>query len=261
MIPHLYDVLDRDPAIGAARSRRLLEEDAVALDAIARERLPAAFGVEDRLSRSQLQEMPQALVRRALTAWLSGHGILSSISAPALDLLIQSIRGGEPSDRHSAGASFVCVDQTDIWIEEDRVEDPLESARLVFGECLELSTGWTLGCEWIKLDEETRRTVLSGEVDPSHEAFIALPASAQLDVRAWMPGDRYKPLGAPGGRKLKEWFIDRHVPRRERCRLPIVLNEVGEILWVPGFAPAESAKIRPSTKQALKLTYRRGNSR
>ena len=36
VIPSLFEALDRDPLIGAARSRRLLEEDAIALDQLAR---------------------------------------------------------------------------------------------------------------------------------------------------------------------------------------------------------------------------------
>jgi len=40
VIPDLHQALDRDPAPGAARSRQLLEEDAAALDLLARERLP-----------------------------------------------------------------------------------------------------------------------------------------------------------------------------------------------------------------------------
>ena len=28
-----------------------------------------------------------------------------------------------------------------------------------------------------------------------------------------------------------------------------------EVIWVPGFPPAESCKISPSTKRALRLTY------
>ena len=43
IIPDLCVALGRDPVVGAARSRRLLEEDATALDLLARQYLPAAY--------------------------------------------------------------------------------------------------------------------------------------------------------------------------------------------------------------------------
>jgi tRNA(Ile)-lysidine synthase len=43
IIPDLGDAIGREPAVGAARSRRLLEEDAAALDLLARQYLPAAY--------------------------------------------------------------------------------------------------------------------------------------------------------------------------------------------------------------------------
>ena len=58
VIPDLIDALDRDPAIGAARSRQLLEEDAAALDLIAREQLPQAFAGEPGLSRVAFRGLP-----------------------------------------------------------------------------------------------------------------------------------------------------------------------------------------------------------
>ena len=45
---------------------------------------------------------------------------------------------------------------------------------------------------------------------------LALP----LAVRSRRPGDRFRPLGAPGDRKLQDFLVDRKVPREERDSLP-----------------------------------------
>lgn len=68
-----------------------------------------------------------------------------------------------------------------------------------------------------------------------HRAALALPDAAldRLVVRNRRPGDRLRPLGAPGERKLKDLLIDRRVPRRERDRLPLLVV-AGRIAWVPG---------------------------
>jgi tRNA(Ile)-lysidine synthase len=69
-------------------------------------------------------------------------------------------------------------------------------------------------------------------------AGLALPlpdsgCPGRVTVRNRRPGDRLRPLGAPGSRKLKDVLIDRGVPRRQRDRLPL-LCWAGEIAWVPG---------------------------
>lgn len=68
-------------------------------------------------------------------------------------------------------------------------------------------------------------------------AGLALPSRApdRVSVRNRRPGDRLRPLGSPGSRKLKEVLIDRGVPRWQRDRLPL-LCWAGEIAWVPGIA-------------------------
>jgi tRNA(Ile)-lysidine synthase len=64
-----------------------------------------------------------------------------------------------------------------------------------------------------------------------------------LRVRSRRPGDRFRPLGAPGSRKLQDVLVDRKVPRELRDRVPIVVSAGGEILWVAGVAVAEACRV------------------
>jgi tRNA(Ile)-lysidine synthase len=68
-----------------------------------------------------------------------------------------------------------------------------------------------------------------------------------LVVRNRRPGDLYRPLGAPGRKKLKEILRAKGVPREERDRLPVFCSG-GEIVWVPGLPVAEKFKVTPKTK-------------
>jgi tRNA(Ile)-lysidine synthase len=69
-------------------------------------------------------------------------------------------------------------------------------------------------------------------------AALALPLAAgeTVVVRSRRPGDRLRPLGAAGTRRLKDLLIDHRVPRRERDRLPLLClgADGAEIAWVPG---------------------------
>lgn len=59
-----------------------------------------------------------------------------------------------------------------------------------------------------------------------------------LHVRNWRPGDRMRPKGLGAAKKLQDIFTDRHVPREDRKRVPLICAGE-EILWIPGVAVSE----------------------
>ena len=82
----------------------------------------------------------------------------------------------------------------------------------------------------------------------------ARPLAATLEVRAWRPGDRMRPLGLGGSKSLQDLFGDRKVPRERRSRWPVVVS-AGEIAWVPGVATGERFRVTPGTAQRVRLTW------
>jgi tRNA(Ile)-lysidine synthase len=73
-----------------------------------------------------------------------------------------------------------------------------------------------------------------------------------LHVRFRRPGDRFYPLGAPGSKKLQDFFVDSRIPRAERPYVPLVVSNQ-EIVWVVGYRIAEPFKLRPETNRVLRL--------
>ncbi len=74
-------------------------------------------------------------------------------------------------------------------------------------------------------------------------------------VRGWRSGDRFRPLGLAGSKKLQDFFVDAKVPRAARGRVPLLVS--GErILWVVGHRIDERAKITAATRHALRVTAR-----
>lgn len=84
-------------------------------------------------------------------------------------------------------------------------------------------------------------------------AYIdAAALDAPLAVRRRRPGDRYRPLGGPGSKKLQDLFVDLKLPRAARDRVPVVV--CGErIVWVPGARIDESFRLRERTRTALRV--------
>jgi tRNA(Ile)-lysidine synthase len=77
-----------------------------------------------------------------------------------------------------------------------------------------------------------------------------------LHVRAWRPGDRFRPLGARGSKKLQDLFTDVKWPRMDRRRVPIVADAEG-IVWVVGLRLGDRAKITSDTRRVLTLRFER----
>lgn len=71
---------------------------------------------------------------------------------------------------------------------------------------------------------------------------IRVPAT-ELLARSWRPGDRMRPRGLNGSRKLQDIFVDAKIPANQRRRLPVVC--AGDtIIWIPGVAIAEDSGER-----------------
>ena len=88
---------------------------------------------------------------------------------------------------------------------------------------------------------------------PANASFCAKKINPKnLKVRNVLPGDRFKPLGMKGSRKIQDIFVDKKVPRLKRSSVPIVLNE-NEIIWIPGYCIAEGFEVRNCNDPSVNL--------
>jgi tRNA(Ile)-lysidine synthase len=78
----------------------------------------------------------------------------------------------------------------------------------------------------------------------------ALPTP--LLVRQARRGDRIRPLGMNGRRKLQDVFVDRRIAPARRWTAPVV-EAGGEILWVPGVVRSGHAVITAATRCACRI--------
>ncbi|GAB7387195.1 tRNA lysidine(34) synthetase TilS [Bacillaceae bacterium] len=80
--------------------------------------------------------------------------------------------------------------------------------------------------------------------------FDLLPEEPILRRRR--PGDRVKPLGMDGSKKVKDIFIDKKIPRTERDFCPVVACG-GEIVWIPGIVRSRHALVSAATRRVLAI--------
>jgi tRNA(Ile)-lysidine synthase len=119
------------------------------------------------------------------------------------------------------------------------------SYTLVPGEALDIpEAGVTI---------QSSRTAFTSGMSPQSdlEAYFDLAALPEtLTVRNFRAGDRFRPLGMHGHKKIKDLFIDKKVASAVRSSQPLVLAG-DEILWIPRYGRSEVAKIGPRTKEVL----------
>jgi len=94
--------------------------------------------------------------------------------------------------------------------------------------------------------------VESVEVDVDREVL-----GPSVGVRNWQTGDLIRPLGLGGRKKLQDVFVDGKLPRLERRRLPLVVDAEDHVLWVPGLALDERARVTSGTKAVVTLRLTR----
>jgi len=93
----------------------------------------------------------------------------------------------------------------------------------------------------------------SGQTPNSNVAYFDYnKLNTPLIVRNFIAGDRFRPLGMDGTKKIKELFIERKVARSKRGEIPIVLSG-REIIWVVGLREADWAKLQNDTRKVLKI--------
>ena len=95
-------------------------------------------------------------------------------------------------------------------------------------------------------------------VEFSNNALIKLfdydKIEERIVIRNRKDGDKMKPLGIKGTKKLKDIFINLKVPREERDVIPLICFD-DEIAWIVGYKVSESFKITKSTKRVLKISF------
>ena len=85
----------------------------------------------------------------------------------------------------------------------------------------------------------------------SRDDMTAWFAADALSLRTPVPGDRIRPIGGRGTRRLVQCFQEARVPRGRRAGWP-VLESAGSAVWVPGVCRADALVPEPGA-EALRV--------
>lgn len=92
-----------------------------------------------------------------------------------------------------------------------------------------------------------------GAIDPSAIVAIQAEPGMRLAVRNRRPGDRFRPLGLGGQKKLHDFFIDRKVRRERRDEVPLVVDQADRIVWVAGHVIDQAFRVKDPAQSVIIL--------
>ncbi|MNR27339.1 tRNA(Ile)-lysidine synthase [compost metagenome] len=75
-----------------------------------------------------------------------------------------------------------------------------------------------------------------------------------LTIRSRLPGDTIRVMGLNGSKKVKDIYIDDKIPSSERAAIPLVCDDLGNIVWIPGVRRSMHAAVGRHTASVLLLT-------
>ena len=240
----VVDVLARTADI-AADERRLLGELAEA----ARARVQDESGT---LDRAALLAEPRALQRRILRA-AAAPVLGRELRMGQVDTALQWIAGGRSRRLRLSDLLLERLDGR-IRLARAREAQPQGGWRHVvpIPGAVDVPEA---GLRFAARPADAAAVARPEALGPWGVAVAAPALGPEVVVRAWEPGDRFRPLGAPGRKKVQDLFVDRRVPQEDRRRVPVVTAPDGRIVWVAGHALAEEFAVNPATKSVVVLSF------
>jgi tRNA(Ile)-lysidine synthase len=100
------------------------------------------------------------------------------------------------------------------------------------------------------------RAIVGNGGDRSAASVRADLVGGSLVVRNRRPGDRFRPAGLGGGKKLQDYFVDRKVARDRRDAVPIIVDEHDRIVWVAGYEIDEAFRVTDGSQPVLLLKFK-----
>lgn len=82
--------------------------------------------------------------------------------------------------------------------------------------------------------------------------FDADATGDRLTVRHWRQGDRFRPFGMKGTKKLSDYFNDHKFSLMQKLSTPIVEMQ-GRIVWIAGERAADDFRVTPSSRRILTM--------
>ncbi|MDQ1238920.1 MAG: tRNA(Ile)-lysidine synthase [Thermodesulfobacteriota bacterium] len=242
-----------------ARTMKVIETEDHFLEGTSEEFYASAVSLQGRemvLNRKQLCEFPEAIARRVVMKALhcfTGPG--TRYTQSHLDLIFSVVFNVRPSGHvHLPRGLTIQRNYDQIRLTrgiEDATRQPFVISVQYPGLVSIPDSDFRFRFRMLSPDLES---IDFGTKDAVY--YDADELSFPVTLRSPRPGDRFRPWGMKGKRKLKKVLVDAKVPLHERAGLPLVEKD-GEIVWVPFVRRGFQAPVGSHTRQILEIAVHR----
>ena len=93
---------------------------------------------------------------------------------------------------------------------------------------------------------------------PAGMLILDADKAGELVEGTWETGDWIRPLGAPGKKKLQDWFTDHHIPADEKpfVKLYKRADEPHHVVAIAGWCIDHSVRVTRSTRRILRISIK-----
>ena len=250
LMPRLKERFDVGVPSRLAQTAELLRAEEILLNGLALKELEQ-LRAKSGLRRGGLLRQPKPMQRRMLRLWIEqARGHLRGLDFDHVEALLGLIADGPPQSRLSIPGGWEVIREYETL----RLAKAAGKSKprgyayslVIDGELALPEAGMTMDCQ--------RLSNPPAELPKDHweAVFDGTALTEPLVVRNFRRGDRFRPLGMAGHRKVKELFIEKKAPLPARALLPLLVMG-GEVLWLPGYGRSEIGRVGPNTKAVLRV--------
>ncbi|HEV8573093.1 MAG TPA: tRNA lysidine(34) synthetase TilS [Dehalococcoidia bacterium] len=249
----MADLRSLNPRIEEAlvRFAGAASEDADYLDQLAAHSF-TELGAQDEtvvsIPRLALSRLPRPLAARVIQLAFAGvQNEAGGLEAAHIEALLEALT--RSSGRHSLpGGVTGAVDRSSLTFSRGR---PVSAPRI---SLVALPVPGRIVAGAYAIEARLEPPPATPKTRDRHIAYLdAARTGLELIIRSRRPGDRLRPLGLGGEKKLQDILVDARVPATERDSVPLVCGPEG-IIWIPGHCIDQRYALGPHSKQALHLT-------
>ncbi|HIE10838.1 MAG TPA: tRNA lysidine(34) synthetase TilS [Kiritimatiellae bacterium] len=240
LIPWIEKNINPAARENIARLAEIIAEEEQWLKTIVTNLLQSCTDHEGRLILAIVRDLPEAARRRVIVQLLRIHG--APLNWHNVQRIANLVNQGSGT-RLDLGMGWWAVRGPDfIALLSSRLCEPApyRYPLQIGGQTAVPEAGLLVRAEWVSLPGDHPPQVQGHVGEYPAEVYLngEKCRRCRLAIRSWNPGDRIRPSGMRGSRKLQDIFTDYKLPREERRRVP-VLEADGEVIWIAGFRPAE----------------------
>jgi tRNA(Ile)-lysidine synthase len=250
LLPRLKERIDRGVPSRLAQMAEVLRDEETLLNMLAQRKLEE-LGDNSGLRRDGFLRQPKAMQRRLLRLWIAqARGHLHGLDFDHIEMLLRLISTGPPQGRLSipGGLELTREYETLRLVKAARESRPrcYEYPMVLDGVLAVREAGMMIDCRRISSP--------LAELPKDHweAVFDCAALTEPLVVRNFRRGDRFRPLGMAGHKKVKDLFIEKKAPLPARALLPLLVMGA-EVLWLPGFGRSEIGRVGPGAKDILRI--------